>query len=160
MKVLRTLGLGSTLMLAVQPGCGSGTTSSAGQTISGVVANLDGDPISGVVVSLGDDKVNTDSQGRYSLKTEEESGTVKFSKSGYLTGIERVQVEDFTVSLNAVLLKRAAKVTINAEDGGDVSGARGSRLTIPEGSIVDKDGNTVSGEVDVYLTPIDPSVPE
>lgn len=160
MRPLRFLGFGCFLVVFGQAGCGSGGgASSPGQTIRGVVTDVSGDAVSGVTVRLGDDSTKSNSKGEYELKTSEKRGTVRFEKSGYLPGLERVEVQDFTVALSAVLLPRGDKVTIDAEAGGEVTGARGSRVIIPEGSIVDSEGKAVEGDVDVYVTPIDPSVP-
>jgi hypothetical protein len=158
MKRVYAFGLSSFLVAQVQAGCGS--SGGAGQTVRGAIADVNGDPISGVKVLLGDDQTTSNAKGEYELQTSEKSGTIRFSKAGYLAGLERVEIQKFVVGLNAVLLKRGPKTTIDAASGGEALGARGSRVAIPKGSIVDKSGKTVSGDVDVYITPMDPSLPE
>jgi len=159
MIVLRVLSLGLLTLILAQAGCGgSEAAGTPGETIQGRVLDVEGKALSGVKVTLGKTEAESNSKGEYTLKADK-SGTLRFQKSGYVAGYERVELEDFTVALDAVLLKRGPKVTIDAEAGGEVEGARGSHVTIPAGAIVDEDGNSIEGDVDVYLTPIDPSIP-
>jgi hypothetical protein len=160
MRALRFLSLSLLTLVILQSGCGGGgSPSSPGQTIQGRILDTTGQAVSGVKVKLGDAETKSDSEGDYTLKAIKTQGAVSFEKSGYVTGRERVTLEDFTVALDAVLLKRGAKVTLNADEGGEVTGERGSRVTIPKSAIVDEDGDVVKGDINVYLTPIDPSLP-
>lgn len=128
-----------------------------GRTVMGRIVGSDGKPVSGVRILLGKTSVKSDDTGRYSLETDSKQGVLRFEKSGFLTGLERVQVEkNFSVGLDVVLLKRGPKVTIDADEGGEAQGPRGSFVRIPKSALVDPDGERVKGAVDVYLTPIDP----
>lgn len=128
-----------------------------GRTVLGRVVGADGKPVSGVKVRLGKSSVQSNANGLYSLETDSKEGVVRFEKSGFLTGLERVQVEkNFSVGLDVVILKRGPKVTIDVDEGGVASGPRGSFVRIPKSSLIDADGGKVRGAVDVYLTPIDP----
>ena len=51
----------------------------------------------------------------------------------------------------------AEALSLDAAEGGTVTGLRGAELTAAAGVFVDADGKAVSGEVDVHLTPFDPS---
>ena len=61
-------------------------------------------------------------------------------------------------ALNVRLLARAPAQTLQrAEAGGTVSGASGVAVTLPADALVDSDGNPVSGDIEVALTPLDVS---
>ena len=128
--------------------------------ILGRVVDIDGSGIAGVTVSGGEAEAASASDGAFEL--EAEPGTdvvVTLDRQGYLRGIKRVDVLDGTpTALEVVLVEEVAAVELDADAGGTVQGDRGAALVAPPGAFVDKDGNPVSGTVDVHLTPLDPAI--
>lgn len=128
-----------------------------GRTIMGRVVAATGKPVGGVKILLGKSIVESDEKGLYSLETDSKGGVVRFEKSGFLPGLERVQVEkNFSVGLDVVLLPQGPRLSVDVDKGGEALGPRGSLVKIPKNSLVNPDGERVKGAVDVYLTPIDP----
>lgn len=128
-----------------------------GRTIMGRVIAASGKPVGGVKVLLGKSIVESDEKGLYSLETDSKGGVVRFEKSGFLPGLERVQVEkNFSVGLDVVLLPQGPRLSVDVDKGGEALGPRGALVRIPKNSLVNPDGERVKGAVDVYLTPIDP----
>ncbi|MEY4577273.1 MAG: hypothetical protein RL701_1976, partial [Pseudomonadota bacterium] len=63
-----------------------------------------------------------------------------------------------TARLDVTLLARATSQKLDAAQGGMVEGDRGAKVMIPPGAFVTQAGAAVTGMVDVFLTPLDPSV--
>lgn len=137
----------------------SGGPELKGRTITGRVVAANGRPVPGVKILLGKSTIESDEKGLYALETDSKGGVVRFEKSGYLPGLERVQVEkNFSVGLDVVLLPQGPRLSVDVDEGGEALGPRGSLVRIPKNSLVDPDGERVKGIVDVYLTPIDPKL--
>jgi hypothetical protein len=128
--------------------------------IMGQVLDIDGNGISGVSVQGGGAEATSAADGSFEVDAEPGSSViVTLEKEGYLRGIKRVDVlEDTPTALEVVLAQEAASMTLDADAGGTVEAARGAALVAPLQAFVDQDGAAIGGDVDVHLTPLDPSV--
>jgi len=134
------------------------TQEASGPALRGQVTSAAGGPVSGVTVTAGGQTATTDAQGRYTVNAAAGEVVVRFTKAGFVDGLERMTIgARVATQLDAVLLPTAAPVAIDAAAGGEVTTARGAKVLVPANALVDKNGVPVTGNVDVYLTPIDPS---
>lgn len=139
------------------------------QTVSGIVLDLDGAPIAGASVRLvGSDgatldggEVTTGADGRYVAELAATGVIVaQIRRDDLVTAFERVALlPDGTATTLSRLKTMAPAVVMDATLGGVVQAGRGLSLTVPPGALVDANGNAVSGQVDVHLTPFNPYKP-
>lgn len=103
----------------------------------------------------------TDSQGRAELEAMPGStAIIRATGTGYATQVKRAALPDDQISADIVMaLKRLeAPITLtNVENGGSVTGVDGTFLGVPAGAIVDEQGNPVTGDIEVFLSPVDVS---
>lgn len=136
----------------------SSSTVATGPQVHGKVTAAGGAPLSGVTVTAGSATATTDTNGVYTLKAATGQAIVRFTKSGYADGLERLVVgATASTQLDATLLVTATPTPIDAALGGEVATARGAKVVVPPNALVDKTGAPVTGTVQVSLTPIDPS---
>jgi PKD repeat protein len=131
-------------------------------TAQGLVTTNSGAAIADVTArALGSlASAQSDAEGRISLPViVGRTVTLRFSKSGYA---DQVQVLDLPGTTGAdayfevTMIPRAAAQTLpDAAAGGTISGAQGAQLTLPANALVTTDGTTVSGAVQVHITPVD-----
>lgn len=140
-------------------GGGGGGVQVPDEGLIGKVTDLSGAPLGGVTVTGGGATATTGADGTYTLDAKGDL-VVGFDKAGYVHGIKRTTVAAGTASrLDATMARQADAKPLDATAGGSVDGERGSKVTVPAGALVDAAGNVVTGQVDVHLTPLDPSVP-
>ena len=136
----------------------SSSLTATGPLVRGRVTAAGGAPVAGVTVSAGSVTATTDASGLYSLKAPAGSAVIRFAKTGYTEGHERITVgAKFSTQLDALLLAAAPPTPIDAAAGGTVPSTRGSSVVVPPNALVDATGAPVTGTVQVSLTPIDPS---
>lgn len=139
-------------------------------SIAGTVVDTNGDALENVHVSLvnaqslvgGARNADTDASGEVDL-IDMPTGVefvLKLTRDGYAERFVRTTIPADTTgaSFAATMIARAATQTLAAaENGGTVSGTDGTKIDLPAGSLVDGDGNPVSGDVEITLTPVDVS---
>lgn len=156
--------LAAGLSLFSVPGCSSGGGGDGGQTtltegVFGTVTDVSGAPIADVSVRVNGVTRTTDENGEFAIQTNRGPATVTYRREGFLPSVRSVTVDDDSPTATRVtLVERAAPVAINSDTGGMVMGSRNAAVMIEPGTLSDPNGATVSGMVDVYLTPVDPSV--
>lgn len=138
---------------------GSGSSQEAvGPAVRGTVTSAAGAPVEGVKVTAGSQSATTNAAGQYTLRAPAGQAVLRFSKTGFVDGLERLEVgASRATQLDAILLPRATPVPIDATAGGEVTTTRGAKVVVPPSALVDKNGAPVTGSVNVILTPIDPS---
>lgn len=123
------------------------------------MTDVSGAPIADVSVQVNGVTSTTDENGAFAIQTNRGPATVTYQREGFLPSVRRVTVDDDSPTATRVaLVKRAPPVAINSDTGGMVMGSRNAAVMIEPGTLGDPNGATVSGMVDVYLTPVDPSV--
>ena len=143
-------------------------TVSAGAAAAGsvptsvIVRDTGGALVSGVSVSVnraGGASASTDADGRASVSTERGVPvTLKFSKAGYADQFKTQTLPAAAESgyQQVTMLAREPALTLaNAADGGELVGKDGVKVSFAPGTLVDAQGNPVSGPVQVSMTPVD-----
>ncbi len=166
--IMRTVHLSTVLAAGLSlfsaPGCSSDGGGGGGQTtltegVFGTVTDVSGAPIADVSVQVNGVTRTTDENGEFAIQTNRGPATVTYQREGFLPSVRRVTVDDDSPTATRVtLVERAAPVAVNSDTGGMVMGSRNAAVMIEPGTLSDPNGATVSGMVDVYLTPVDPSV--
>jgi hypothetical protein len=151
------------MALLTMAGCSGSSASllSSSTTVGGIVTDSTGQVLSGVSVTAGTATTSTATNGTFSLTVPPQpSLVVSFSKAGYLESSKQLTATQGTSShVAAALMAMAAPVNLDATRGDSVAGARGASLKVAPGVLVDGSGKTVSGSVQVSLTPLSPAVP-
>jgi hypothetical protein len=130
--------------------------------VSGIVTTTDGLPLSGVTVIAQDVETVTLADGTYTLLDVEPAETiiVQFLKQGYARNYTTTTLQSWeTVASNASLLEADGFDVVSGTEASSVS-IEGTRVSFPENSFVDSDGNPYLGEVVVQITHVDPSTSE
>lgn len=153
-------GGGGTSTTTADDGGGNGEATSA---VDGRVIDTAGNGVESVQIVGGGFTSSTGSDGSFHLALDPGMDQiVTFSREGYVTSSRQVDVFSGTATnLIVTLMAEGDPVTVNnAESGLTVSGLRNASIVAPAGAFVDADGNTATGDVEVYLTPFDPAIPE
>jgi hypothetical protein len=158
-------GIGFVGLLVVSAACSTSESrpglpaDQAVTALRGTIKGTDGKPISGVAVKAGAVTATSNAEGKYDLKIPTGDAIARFSKDGFVDGIRAVSVVDGRpTQVDVTLLAQAPPVVLDSTAGGTVNGGRGARVIAPAGAFVDGAGKAVTGPVNVYLTPLDPSV--
>jgi len=128
--------------------------------LSGVMQDITGIGINGVEISCAGLSATSGNNGSFHLELA--AGTdqiVSFNREAYVTTIKSVDInEDSLTSITVTMINEAPSQKLNASTGGTIIGDRNASLTAGPNSFVDSSGNTVTGEVDVHITPLDPTI--
>jgi PKD repeat protein len=126
-----------------------------------IVRDATGTPLAGVTVGVvnGSASAATGADGRATLATARGAPvTLKFSRSGYADQFKRftlpVAAESGYIEVT-MLAREPAQTLADAAAGGTLTGKNGARITLPPASLVDANGNPVSGPVQIAMTPVD-----
>lgn len=124
------------------------------------VSALDGSALANVRVtpSVGSATATTNAQGvaRLTLANNQTLSLV-FSHASYANQVKVLSLPAGAASalVTATLIERdAAQTVADMATGGTVNGRDGTRAVFPAGSLVDASGNTVTGPVQVQMTPV------
>ena len=103
---------------------------------------------------------HTDSHGLYTFQQDDVAGAavvVKIEKQGYAKSSVLVELaSDGVASANFTLKPLALPAPLDADAGGEVDDGLGNKLIVPPNAFVRRDnGKSVSGAVDVHITPLD-----
>lgn len=140
---------------------GPGSAAAKVTALRGVVKSASGGLLANVKVTAGSVSVTTDTKGHYELKASAGKSRVRFALDGYVDGFRSpTLLKDHPTQLDVALLPLGEPVRLDAATGGMAAGERGAAVRVPEGAFVDASGKAVTGMVDVYLSPLDPSSKE
>ncbi len=138
-------------------GGGGGTRALVG--VFGNVVTTAGAPAVGATVEVGGATATTDAAGDFLLEVSPASDlVVSFRADGHLPVFLPVDVvADAASRVDATLMPIADPIVVDITTGGEATGARGAAVSIPAGALVTSAGVPVTGEVEVMLTPFDPT---
>ena len=167
MKKLLFGSIATAILSLFMVGCGGGGTpppTAAGGKVVGKIVNYDTDVgLAGATVKAGNKQTTTSADGSYTL-TGVANGSrvvVTASKDGFALTSKIVTLSDTVseASLNMSLLPVEFTGTFDAAAGATIN-VPGSpaRVVISGGSLVDANGNPVTGTVTAELTPINPAI--
>ena len=103
----------------------------------------------------------TDAEGfvTFELDYSELSFPVQLSsnKSGFSPQIKHIDdlIEQGENYFQLTMIKRNTAISVDIDNAVDLVTLDGARVVLPAGSLVDSEGNAVSGMVDVFITPLD-----
>lgn len=90
----------------------------------------------------------------------EESGVVFiFEKDGYAAQVKTLETPEATeaASLNIVMIEKGEPQAFDSDAEAELNGRDGAYLAVEANAFVDGDGNPVSGEIELQMTPVDVS---
>ncbi len=134
--------------------------------ITGHVTDVAGNPVVANIEVLGNDTSLqsdlSDSLGDFDLKLPDNAKYVlKFTAPGY--AVQSVPVKsptaDESIFLEVTMIARGDTQTFDSSSSVSLTGADGASVSLSPGSFVDANGNTVTGNIDVTITPVDVSHP-
>jgi hypothetical protein len=130
--------------------------------INGHVTDVAGNPVVAEIEVLQNGSVQengaSDSIGDFKLELPDETEYVlKFTAPGY--AVQSVPVKlpsaDQSIFLEVVMLARGDVQTFDSGSAAEITGADGASAFISPDSFVDGDGNSVIGDIQVTVTPVD-----
>lgn len=131
-------------------------------TVSVTVVDTLGRFVVGAAVSSGGTSANSDASGVATLAVATGGERVlAVIKAGFAEQFKVVALpagNTSPVSMQAMLIARAAAQTINAiEAGGSATGSLGVKVSFPANALVNAAGQPVSGAIQMSMTPVDVS---
>lgn len=145
----------------------SAPVASGNITTRGRIAGLDGVALEGVAVAqvgIAGAPAATDAMGKVALSLDVNVPLVlKLSKASFADQFVAVAIPTSTGAdafFEAVLRARDAALTLaDAAAGGSLAGRDGASITLPANALVNGAGTTVSGQVQIAMTPVDVTLP-
>ena len=140
--------------------CGSGSGNKddddTNVSITGLVRTIDSITIEGVEAYNSDGVLATsDENGSISFTVSADKvGSVRLRKSGYAAQTVVLEVNNNAAVFFATLGKRNAAITVNADANISITAKAGAMVSLDAGALVDTNGNTVSGSVQLSITPV------
>ena len=125
------------------------------------VTDTAGRPVDGVAVAEGASpaQASTDPGGRASVQVQPQDDVLlRFSRAGYAEQMRLLNSAGATgvLEVPVVMTVRQAPIAMTViENGGTASGRHGARVTFAADSLVDAQGQRVTGGADVTITPVD-----
>jgi len=129
-------------------------------TLDGLVLDADGNRLPLVEVYAADGNLlgTTDTTGSFSVDVPQGVTQVLYLRRvGWAEQIVRIRVPDGVESwpVQTQMVRRGEPMILqNANNGGEVEGPMGARVTFPQDAFVGPDGDPVVGDVMVSMTPV------
>jgi len=137
----------------------------ATSNVAAIINTVDGSVVEGVNIDVIDSDGNTletlqsNSTGQFTATTKIETDLVfRLSKEGFANQVITAQtpnVADLTVRLDITMTQRNAIQILDIATGGTLNSVHGAAVIVNANSFVDAQGNQVTGNIDVTITPID-----
>ncbi len=131
--------------------------------LSAFVASPDGQPIegAGITVSGMNEEFITNMEGEVEIRVGVNTGTtITVTKEGYATQTQYVNLENgskFGDHYFTLVPRESTEMISDVEFGFEFISSKGVKVSIPVDGLVDRDGNIVTGDIDLSLTPVDVS---
>ncbi len=130
-------------------------------TLFGIVTDENGVLIANAAVKLDNTSISTDEAGRFVFKdiTMNALGTfVQIKKGGYFDASHRFFPEEGSVNyVTIAMLAKDNSGTFISNDGGVITTPDGVEIDFPANSIINANGTTYDGSVEVFAKWIDPT---
>ncbi|MGH1436059.1 MAG: carboxypeptidase-like regulatory domain-containing protein [Lewinella sp.] len=128
--------------------------------LAGQVVDLDGIGIENAMVRLGSEVAVTNDAGLYQFRNIQMNakGTyVTVTKEGYFLGSDRFYPANGSRNVNRIqLLPKTLAATITGSQGGTIE-VEGASIELPANSVVNPQGQVVTGDVKVYAQWLNPA---
>ncbi|MCF6211580.1 MAG: hypothetical protein L3K24_13140 [Gammaproteobacteria bacterium] len=128
-------------------------------SVSGLVRTPERMVLENVEVYNADGILATsDNTGAVSFSIEiDKASSIRLRKSGYAAQTVMLAINNGRADFSATLGKRNTPVTISADAAIDISGISGAAVSLAAGALVDANGNPVTGDIQLSITPVDVS---
>jgi hypothetical protein len=141
-------------------GCG-GSAQSEQQvdaiSVTGIVHRPDLQPLEAVEVYDAQGVLaSSDADGNIAFSVDpQRATTLRLRKSGHTSQSVVLEVSDNKAYFDAVMGKRNPPVSFDAGQDADITDNSGARVALAAGALVDANGNPVTGNVQLEMTPVD-----
>jgi hypothetical protein len=142
-------------------------TVAATSSILGRITTADGTLVTGSTVNILDaagtliNAIASSADGEFVVTEKINTDLVlTFSKDGFANQIVPIKTpngKSFESPLDVVMIERSAAQLLSITDGGTKNGSDGSSVIITPNSFVDASGNVITGNIDIFITPVDTS---
>ncbi|MCB0704073.1 MAG: hypothetical protein KDC34_02140 [Saprospiraceae bacterium] len=128
--------------------------------VHGLVTDENNTPIADALVRMGDAQTTTNAQGYFSLSDFQSSigALVNVEKAGYFNAYPvfkpNANSQEF---LTIQLIERQLSGSVSAQTGGEITLPNGSAVVFEPGSFVTTNGESYSGDVQVFAHYLDPT---
>ena len=135
----------------------------ASSTVQLLVLDTGGAPVTAAQVTADGlpGNARTDSEGRAIITAPAIEGAVlRLTKSGFIDQLVRLDLSagsDPASPLRVGMVARAVAQGFAADQPATLTGVDGARVELPANAFVDAHGNSVSGQIDAFITPLDVS---
>jgi cysteine-rich repeat protein len=122
--------------------------------VMGLVADVNGNHLPGAIVELGGKQVMSGPDGMFELGelTANPELPLLVTLDGYSSKRARVDVlREQDNFVKVVLAENEVMELADVAKGGEVKSANGVSINLPPGAVVDEDGNTVEGPIEVKI---------
>lgn len=123
-------------------------TGTDGRKLEGVAASSD-------IFTINNQQYNTENQLVLTVSENESSGVIHLSKPGYVDRILYMEGVLGSVTERVTLLERGQPIIFDANIGGNFTARDGANLQIFPGTLIHQDGTLVTGNVELYINPVD-----
>jgi PKD repeat protein len=116
---------------------------------------LSGVTVTSEIFDIQSQEVNQYTQLLVNSRPSEAQGLLRLKKEGYLDGLVFLNGNQINSTEYVTMLSRLPVIIFDGEQGGELIGKDGASVTIPDFALVKPDGSMVTGEVELYITPVD-----
>ncbi len=130
-----------------------------GISVTGLALTPEGITIEGVEAYNSDGVLATsDASGAMSFSVApDKASSIRLRKSGYAAQTVMLDVFNNNADFLATLGQRNTAITVSANSAIDIIGESGAMVNLAAGALVDANGNPVTGDVQLSITPVDVS---
>ena len=115
--------------------------------------------VSSDVFSVEGQNVNQMNQLLVSMRPNESQGVVRLHKEGFTDGLLFLDNTLFNSTQSVTLLDKRPPIIFDATRGGEYIGIDGASVNLSDNALVKADGSMVTGNVELYIVPVDISDP-
>lgn len=135
----------------------TGAEESTQVSVSGIVHRPDLQALESVEVYDAQSVLaSSDADGQISFSVDPaRASSLRLRKNGYTNQSVVLEVVDNQAYFRAVMGKRNPPVSFDAGQDADITDSSGARVVLSAGALVDADGNPVTGNVQLEMTPVD-----
>lgn len=128
-------------------------------SVSGLVRTPGGVTIEGVEAYNSDGVLATsDNSGVMNFTiSPDKASSIRLKKLGYSAQTVMLSVNNNSAEFLATLGQRSTAITVSADAEIDITGLSGAMVTLAAGALVDANGNAVTGDIQLSITPVDVS---
>ena len=122
--------------------------------IEGRVVDLNDSPIAQATVKVDETMVQTDTEGRFTLRYSGESQELQITAShpNYFANTQQFNLNEKDLEIKIALDAPSVTWAIKSDQGGKVEHASGAAVVLPANGYVDEEGNRYTGEVVVKMS--------